>query len=170
MTLLSLLPAIVRRRPGRIELTISPATRLLYVALGFALVLTLVRDPAGSPFAVMFAVVISLAALSEDRWTFDAGAGEMRRRFGVLFLAKSWAVGLDTISSIKVDAEFSGAAPQDPYAKVQPGSARDRCALSLVMGDGRTMVLCSAGTKRLPQLRERAAAIAEATGLPLVEA
>ena len=123
MTLLSLLPAIVRRRPGRIELTISPATRLLYVVLGFALVLTLVRDPAGSPFAVMFAVVISLAALSEDRWTFDAGAGEMRRRFGVLFLAKSWAVGLDTISSIKVDAEFLRGGPPGP---LRQGPARLR--------------------------------------------
>jgi len=170
MPFLSLLPAVVRRRPGRVDLPISPATRLLYLALGVALVLTLVREPAGSPFAVMFAIVISLAALSEDRWIFDAGTGEMRRRFGVLFLAKSWTVGLDAVSSMVLDAAFSGAALQDPYAKVQPGSGKDRCALSLVMGDGRTMVLCSAGTKKLSRLRERAAAIAEATGLPLVEA
>ena len=169
MPFLSLLPSVSRRRPGRVDLTISLATRLLYLALGVALVLTLARNPEGRPFAVMFAIVIALATFSEDRWIFDAGAGEMRRRFGVLFLAKSWAVGLDTISSIELDASFSGAAPQDPYAKVQPGSGKDRCALSLVMGDGRTMVLCSAGARKLPELRERGAAIAGATGLPLVE-
>lgn len=170
MPFLSLLPSVTRRRPGRVELTISLATRLLYLALGIALVLTLVRDPASRPFAVMFAIVIALAALSEDRWIFDAGAGEMRRRFGVLFLAKSWAVGLDAISSLELDSAFAGAAPQDPYAKVEPGSGKGRCALSLVMGDGRTMVLCSAGAGKLAALRERGSAIAEATGLPLVEA
>lgn len=164
------MPSIVRRRPGRVELSISAATRGLYVGLGAALVLTLVRDPAGSPFAVMFAIVIALAALSEDRWIFDGEAREVRKRYGVLFLAKSWAIDLDMVSSIELDSEFEGADGSDPYAKVSPGSAKDRSAIRLVLGDGRTMVMCSAKRKRLPELRERAVAIAETIGKPLVEA
>ena len=166
----SLLPSIIRRRPGRVELSVSASTRALYVGLGVALVLTLVRDPAGSPFAVMFAIVIALAALSEDRWIFDGEAEEVRRRTGVLFLAKSWAMDLGMISAIELDPEFNGAEGGDPYAKVSASAAKDRCALRLALGDGRTLVLCSANRKRLPELRERGVAIAEAIGKPLVEA
>jgi len=170
MPFVSLLPDLLRRRPGRVELTVSKWTRILYVTLGVALVLTLVRDPAGSPFAIMFSIVIALAALAEDRWIFDGEAGEVRKRFGTLLLAKSWAIDLDMVSSIELDADFSGADQSDPYSKVSAGSSKDRCAIRIVMNDGRTMVVCAAASKRLGELRTRAAAVAEAIGRPLVEA
>lgn len=169
MPFLSLLPSLIRRRPDRAELTVSMATRALYVGLGVALVLTLIRDPAGSPFAVMFAIVISLAALAEDRWIFDGSAGEVRRRTGVLFFAKSWAVDLGLVSAIELDARFTGAEAADPYAKVSAGSPKDRCAIRILMSDGKSLVICSGRQKQLPQLRERALAIAEAIGRPLAE-
>ena len=34
LNLLSLLPDLIRRRPGRVELTVSKATRALYLGLG----------------------------------------------------------------------------------------------------------------------------------------
>jgi hypothetical protein len=169
MSLFSLLPAISGKRPGRVVLGVSMATRALYIVLGAALVLTLIRDPAGGPFAVMFALVIALAALSEDSWIFDKDAGEMRRRTGVLFLAKSWAIDLETIASIELDAEFEGADAGDPYGKVSTSSGKNTCAIRLVMADGKTLVMCSAKAKRLGELRERAQAIAETIGLTLVE-
>ena len=165
----SLLPDLIQRRPGRVELTVSRWTRILYVALGAALVLTLVRDPAGSPFAVMFSIVIALAALSEDRWIFDGESGEVRKRYGTLLLAKSWAIDVGMVASIELDADFTGADQSDPYAKVSPGSSKDRCAVRLVLGDGKTMVVCAAASKRLPELRARASAAAAAIGRPLVE-
>ncbi|GAB1456600.1 MAG: hypothetical protein RBT62_01375 [Spirochaetia bacterium] len=169
MPFLHLLPALVRRRPGRVELTVSPLTRAIYLGLGVILVLILLRDPAGSPFAIMFAIVIAFATLSEDRWIFDGESGEVRRRYGVLLLAKSWAIGLEMVSTIELDTEFSGADPSDPYAKVNAGTGKDRCAIRLVLSDGRTMVVSSGKAKHLAALRERAVAIAEAISRPLVE-
>jgi len=169
MTFPSLLPEILRRSPGRVELSLSRTTRALYVALGAALVMVLLRDPAGTPFAVMFGIVIALAAFSEDRWIFDGTSGEIRKRYGILFLVKSWAIDLDMVSSIELDADFTGAEQSDPYAKVAGGFGKDHCALKLVLSDGRTMVLCSAKRKHLAELRARGAAIAETTGRPLVE-
>lgn len=170
MPFLSPLPDLIRRRPGRVELTVSKWTRILYVGLGVALVLTLMRDPAGAPFAVMFSIVIALAALAEDRWIFDGEANEVRKRYGSLLLAKSWAVDLDMVSSIELDSDFTGADESDPYAKVSAGSPKDRCAIRVVMSDGRTLVVCAAASKRLEELRARASAAAEAIGRPLAEA
>ncbi|HPB65950.1 MAG TPA: hypothetical protein PLW80_05275 [Spirochaetales bacterium] len=169
MPFLSLLPDLIRKRPGRVELTVSKATRALYLGLGAILVTVLSRDPSGTPFAVMFALVIGLAAVSEDRWVFDGEASEVRRRTGVLFIAKSWAVDLDMISAIELDSEYNGADQGDPYAKVSAGSPKDRCAIRLALYDGRTLVVVSAKEKRLEELRLRATAIAEAIGKPLSE-
>ncbi|HRW24107.1 MAG TPA: hypothetical protein P5298_06830 [Spirochaetia bacterium] len=169
MPFLSLLPDLIRRRPGRVELTVSKATRALYLGLGAVLVMVLLRDPSGTPFAVMFALVIGLAALSEDRWIFDGEAREVRRRTGVLIFAKSWAIDLDMVTAIELDADYNGADQGDPYAKVSAGSPKDRCAIRLDLYDGRTLVVVSAKEKRLGELRLRAAAIAEAIGKPLSE-
>lgn len=164
----NLLPTLIRRRPGRVELTIALATRGLYAGLGALLILVLARDQAGRPFAIMFAIVIGLAVFSEDRWIFDSNAGMLRRRVGVLFLAKSWAVNLSTVQAIEVDSAYRGAMGPDPYAKVAAGSKHDRCAIRLLFEDGKSLVLCSAGSAHVAGLTARAQAIAEATGRPFL--
>lgn len=168
MPFLSLLPALVRKRPGRVELTVSLATRLVYILLGVILVLILLRNASGTPFAIMFAIVITFAALTEDRWIFDGESGEVRRRFGVLILAKSWAIDVDMVSSIELDSDYSGADPSDPYAKVSAGTKKDRCAIRLVLSDGKTLVVSSSKARQLEGMKERATAIAEAISRPLV--
>jgi hypothetical protein len=168
MPFLTLLPELVRRRGNRVELSISRATRVLYLVLGIALILVLLRDPAGTPFAVMFAIVIALAASMEDRWIFDGDAKEIRKRYGVTMFAKSWAIDLDLLTSIKLETVFSGADRDDPHAKVTVGSGKNQCAIRLMLSDGRTMVLYSTGRKKLPLLQMQATAISEATGRPLV--
>ncbi len=170
MKIPNLLPAIVRRRPGRVELSVSPLTRALYLGLGTLLVLVLLRQPSGRPFAVMFAIVIALAAMAEDRWIFDGEAGEVRKRFGLFVLAKSWAIDLGAVASVELESDFSGAEGGDPYGAVRIAERKGHCAMRLVLADGRTLVVCSARRALLPDLRERAAAAAEAIGRPLVEA
>jgi hypothetical protein len=166
MLMPNLLPALIRRRPGRVELTISMATRGLYAGLGALLILVLARDPAGRPLALMFAIVIALAVFSEDRWIFDSDAGMLRRRVGVLLLATSWAVNLATVKAIEVVSAYGGALGDDPYAKVAAGSKHDRCAIRLLFEDGKSLVLCSAGPAHVAGITARAQAIAEATGRP----
>lgn len=168
MPFLTLLPELVRRRGNRVELSISRATRILYLVLGIALILVLLRDPAGKPFAVMFAIVIALAASMEDRWIFDGDAREIRKRYGVMVLAKSWAIDLDMVSSIQLETVFTGADSDDPLAKVTLGSGKNQCAIRLMLSDGRTMVLYATGQKKLAVLRMQATVIAETIGRPLV--
>ncbi len=167
MPFLTLLPELVRRRGNRVELSISRATRILYLVLGAALILVLLRDPAGTPFAVMFGIVIALAASMEDRWIFDGDAKEIRKRYGVMILAKSWAIDLDMVTSIKLETVFTGADSDDPHAKVTLGSGKNQCALRLVLSDGRSMVLYAANRKQLAVLRMQATAISETIGRPL---
>lgn len=169
MRMPNLLPALVRRRPGRVDLTIGLATRGLYAGLGAVLIAVLARDPAGGPFAIMFSIIIALAVVSEDRWTFDTEAGTLRRRSGILLLAKSWSVDLSTVQALELDSAYRGAMGDDPYSKVSKGSRHDRCAIRLVFVDGRSLVLCSAGPAYIGGLRDRALAIAEVTGLPCHE-
>ncbi len=167
MPFLTLLPELVRRRGNRVELSISRATRLLYLILGVSLILVLLRNPSGTPFAVMFAIVIALAASMEDRWIFDGDAKEIRKRYGVMVLAKSWAIDLDMVTSIRLETVFTGADSDDPLAKVTAGPGKNQCALRLVLTDGRTMVLYAAAQKKLALLRMQATAISEAIGRPL---
>ncbi len=167
MPFMTLLPELVRRRGNRVELSISRATRALYLMLGIALVLVLLRDPAGTPFAVMFAIVIALAASMEDRWIFDGDAKEIRKRYGVIMLAKSWAIDLDMVSSIRLESVFVGADRDDPHAKVSVGSGKNQCAIRLMLSDGRTMVLYSTSRKKLPLMQMQATAISETIGRPL---
>lgn len=171
MPFLNFAPALVSRRPGRVELTIPALVRGLYLVLGAALLLVLSRSlEPGSPLLWLFGFVIGLAALSEDRWIFDAEAGEMRRRYGLLLLAKSWALDLAELSSIEFDADPGDSSGNDPYQKV-PGMVRKGfCCLRAQLADGKGITLCAVPGSRAAALRAHGAAIARATGKPFVEA
>lgn len=169
MRMPNLLPVLIRRRPGRIELTIAPLARGLYAVLGAVLIAVLARDQAGKPFAIMFGVVIALAVLSEDRWVFDIDAGVLRRRSGMVLLAKTWTVPMTALRSIEIDGDYQGGIGPDPYATVVTGSKHDRCAIRLHFDDGKNLVLCSAGQAQLQRLKSIAQTMAQATGLQYIE-
>jgi len=169
MKLPTLMPTMIRRRPGRVEFSLARATRALYAGLGVLLVVILAKEPEGRPFAIMFAIVIALAVLAEDRWIFDREAGEVRRRYGLFLASKSWALDLDSVASLELAADFTGAEGGDPYGKVRIGQPKGRSALSLTLADGRTLVICAARRERLSELRELGLAAAEALDRPLVE-
>ncbi len=170
MSLLSFPPRMKRPSADRIELCVAPVVRALYLGLGAALILVLraTLGP-GSPFIVMFAIVIGLAALNEERWIFDRGRGELRRRFGILILAKSWALDLGELSSIELDSEADALSSSDPYHQVSMGVAKDSCALRLVLADGKSLSMYVLPKKHRALLASYGASIAELLSKPFIE-
>jgi hypothetical protein len=170
MGFLSFPPRLKRPGAERIELCIAPSVRALYLGLGLALIIVLraALGPA-SPFIGMFAVVISLAALNEERWIFDRGRGELRRRFGILILAKSWALDLADLASIELDSEAAAISAADPYTKVGMGIAKDSCALRLVLADGKSLSMYLLPKKHYGLLAEYGRSIAELLSKPFIE-
>lgn len=170
MPFLSFPPALSRPRPDRVDLTVPPIIRLLYIALGVVLIVVLARALGGNgPLIYMFAIVIGLAALAEDRWIFDAGSSEVRRRFGLLLVAKSWAIDLNEVLSVELDSEADEPTPGDPYNKIGTSGGRGMCALRLVLADGRTLTMYALPRKHLPILAERGRIAAESCGKPFIE-
>jgi len=161
------LPAL-KRREGRVDLTVNPVLRLGIMVVGGVLA-ALLAGTDTRPFAWSAVIVTALAALNEDRWIFDATAGEMRRRSGLLLVARSWAVSLDEVASIELDSDASDLPATDPYARIAGGPGKGSCALRVVMSDGRSMTICAAKVRQLAALRERARAIAEMAGRPMTE-
>jgi hypothetical protein len=106
--LVGLLP-VVDQRGSRIHYAIPFSARLLASAGALAVAGTgfLLPDGAGSlPRGLWWAtaLVLALAALSEDRWTFDTAARAVRRRFGLLFPARTWSLPLDEVESFALIA------------------------------------------------------------------
>jgi hypothetical protein len=163
-------PRLKRPSAERIELCIAPSVRALYLGLGVALIAVL-RATLGptSPFIVMFAIVIGLAALNEERWIFDRGRGELRRRFGILILAKSWALDLAELASIELDSEAAALSAADPYTKVGMSIAKDSCALRLVLADGKALSMYILPKKHYALLAEYGRSIAELLSKPFIE-
>lgn len=167
----SALPRLSRPGPGRLELSLSPTVRALYLGLGLALVLVLNGRAGGwTALSGMFAALIALAASAEERWRFDLDAGELRRRFGLLFFAKSWAVDLDELARVELVADASEIDDGDPYAKLRAGIPRGYASLRLVIGGERRLTMYAAPAKRREALAALGRAIAEHCGKPFIEA
>lgn len=163
-------PALVRRGDKRVELTIPAAIRAVYLGLGLFLMLVLSRNPAVSlPLMIMFGVVLGLALMSEDRWIFDAQAGEMRRRYGLIILAKSWALDLSSLASIELDLDAYDSGATDPAAKLPGAIRKGWVALNAVLSDGKVLLLCAVPRRHVTRLREKGQAIAAAVGRSFIE-
>ncbi|MDP3177339.1 MAG: hypothetical protein Q8M76_05505, partial [Spirochaetaceae bacterium] len=103
-----LLP-VISQGGSRVHYSIPPAARLLAAACALAVVAAgfLIPKTSGSPPRGLWwtpAVVLALAALSEDRWSFDITAREVRRRFGLVFAARRWSLPLDDAESFALIA------------------------------------------------------------------
>ncbi|HAE22177.1 MAG TPA: hypothetical protein DCG47_07630 [Spirochaetaceae bacterium] len=170
MSFLSFPPRLTRPSAERVELSLAPVARALYLGLGLVLILVLraTLEP-GSPFILMFGIVIGLAALNEERWIFDRGRGELRRRFGILILAKSWAVDLAELASIELDSEAASLSASDPYNKVSMGIAKGSCALRLILADGKSLSMYILPNKHYKLLAEYGKTIAELLSKPFIE-
>ena len=103
-----LLP-VISQRGTRVHYSIPPAARLLATAGALAVMAAgfLIPEAGGAPPRGLWwttAAVLALAALSEDRWSFDGAAREVRRRFGLVFAARRWSLPLDEAESFALIA------------------------------------------------------------------
>ncbi len=170
MPFFAFLPSLIRRRPDRAELTIPAAARLAYLAVGAAFVFLLYRGFGGAHAVTwLLGGIVALAGLSEDRWIFDLGAREMRRRYGLLLIAKSWAVDLGEISSIELDLDAWETASADPYVQLPGNIRKGYCSLRVMLAGGKALTLCAVPGKRADALRERGKAIAALIDRPFAE-
>lgn len=170
MNFLTFAPSFRRARPGRVELALSPYLRLLYLGLGGTLLVVLSRSiGSNSPLAIMFAIVIGLAALGEERWIFDGESGELRKRFGLLILSKSWAISADEVSSIEFDSDCSGMTGADPYGAVRISPPRNSCALRVTLANGKALTMYVLPKKHAAKLAEYGREAAQAIGRPFIE-
>ncbi|HOX92236.1 MAG TPA: hypothetical protein PLC54_04885 [Spirochaetales bacterium] len=170
MPFLNPTPALIRRNEKRLELSIPNSVRALYLALAVVLMVILSRNPAVSlPILAMFGVVLALAILSEDRWIFDSNANELRRRYGLMIFAKSWALDLSALASIELDLDAYDSGATDPSAKIPGAIRKGWVALNAVMSDGKVLLLCAVPGRRVNKLREYGKAIGQVVGRPFIE-
>ncbi|HPE36683.1 MAG TPA: hypothetical protein PK625_05990 [Spirochaetales bacterium] len=170
MPLFSFPPQMLRPDAERLELVQPRLIRLLYLVLGAVLLVVLVRAMEGfSWLSFMFALVIGLAVLQEDRWSFDMRKREIRRRSGFIFFHRSWALDLSELTSVELLGDASQLSSDDPQYRALAGTGKGRSALGLVLADGRNLTLYVLPAARKEALAERGKAIAELCGLPYVE-
>jgi len=125
---------------------------------------------AAHPFIYMFSIAMVFVILSEDRWTFDTESETLRRRTGVIFIAKKWTAPLENIAGIEINSDANPTDAQDPYAKFSGAIGKNCCAMRFVLVDGRALTVSVASKKHYEALKSQAVALADFTGKPFTEA
>jgi hypothetical protein len=121
-------------------------------------------------------VILVLATLSEDRWSFDPAAGLVRRRFGLLFLARSWTLPASEVECLALRSGESGEGlsseeETEKLAVALQGLGRGPwCALILRLVGGRSVVLAAAKRrdKAMKKLESDGEALSARSGIPFV--
>lgn len=98
-------------------------------------------------------VLVALGGLYEERWSFDAGRGQVRRRVGLLFAARTRELEFEAIVGFRLGRQPAGG----------------RVYLFLECGDGSRLLLDAGPGRRLGPLRELGRRLADLCGKPLAE-
>jgi len=171
MQSMNIMYTLNRRGKTRMELALPLFLRGIYLVAGILLILVLMRSLGSShPFIYMFSIAMVFVILSEDRWTFDRETETLRRRTGVVFFAKNWTAPLENIACIEINSDAKPSDSEDPYARFSGAIGKNCCALRFVLVDGRALTVSVASRKRYDALKAQAAALAEFTGKPFIEA
>ncbi len=120
----------------------------------------------GIPGSVIVIVVI-LAALYQERWTFDVGNDACTGRMGLVFAARGPAFRASDIVRLRVDMFAKGRLDQKdlPAEDKMPGGSQAR--LIVDMKNGESFMLDSVLFKRRAELEAAARTLSEALGVPL---
>jgi hypothetical protein len=166
-------PALTRS--GEV-LTLGPnaARRFVFPVSGLAVLFVLGRDlPA--PFFWVLAATAAAGLLGVDTWSFDLRSRTVRRRVGVVLLARSWGFPFDQVSDLRLSealpplASRPGmeAAPRDPAAALLGADRPGWHSLSLDLENGKCVTLAAVPPFAADKLEETAAALSEACGFYL---
>jgi len=112
-------------------------------------------------------VIAILAALYQERWTFDPAADACTGRMGLVFAAKGPTYKASDVARLRLDIFAKGRLDQKdlpPEDKMPLGS---QARLIVETKEGEAFMLDSVPFKRRADLEATALAIAEALGVPL---
>lgn len=156
--------ALVERKDGSLHLTLDIKVRLLYLALSGLLVVVLNRSlGAVHPLMLGFYVLLPALVVSEDRWIFDIPNGYLRRRFGLIFWAKTWHLPLAEIAAVDYSQAMADAVSRnDPHNRIAGSIGKTDAGLSLSLTNGQTLALYVARNKHFPVIKNQAEQLAKA--------
>mgnify|MGYP000990810476 FL=1 len=112
-------------------------------------------------------IVAILAALYQERWTFDAAADACTGRTGLVFAATGPSFRASDVIRLRIDVFAKGRLDQQnlpPEDRMPMGS---QARLLVEAKDGEVYMLDSVSFKRRAELEASALAISEALGVPL---
>jgi len=120
----------------------------------------------GLPGSIIVIIVI-LAALYQERWTFDVGNDACSGRIGLVFAARGPSFKASGIAQFRVDIFAKGKLDQKdlPAEDKMPGGSQARLIVDLK--DGESYMLDSVLFKRRADLEAAARTLSEALGVPL---
>lgn len=138
-------------------------------ASAIALTLAVSASFSGAPSlgALVVVAVAAIAALYQERWSFDAASGECAGRMGFVFAAQGPSFKADEVARVRIDIFAKGRLDQHdlpPEDKLPRGS---QARLLVDLKDGESYMIDSVPVKRRPELELNARAIAEALGVSL---
>jgi hypothetical protein len=161
----------IRLSLRRVDSTLVYGIPIWYRAVAWLIVCVLVAASAFSggigAVGVVFTALAVLAALYQERWTFDPASGSCSGRIGLLFAAKGPAFLATDIESLRIDLFAKGRLDQGslpPEDKMPLGS---QARLVIELKDGNAIMLDSVPVKRRPELELTARTLAEALGVRL---
>jgi hypothetical protein len=175
------------RKGGALVASLPPIFRLSVSSVLAILVASLaVSGGAPGPLGWIILALIALAALYEDRWTFDPAAREAIHRVGTLPLAKRTVIGFDRLVRVRLEPFVRGTVPGSSEEATEnaaallggriggPGkrgfsSKRHYLCIVLEAKDGARWFVDAGAARKIEALRARAARVAEACGVPMEE-
>lgn len=158
-----------RGAPGLIhtlEFSLSPGYRIGVGAVAIALVIA--AAAAASAPAWIFPALAALGALYEERWTFDLGAGELRSRIGLVFLARRRRYAFASIMGVGVERFVKGALDQSVSIEPDKLPRGSEARLLIELKDGSRLIVDAMPYRDRERLTEAAERIAALAGLPLL--
>lgn len=182
------LPLRLRRtKNGRLVYSIPLWYRICMAALALVVagsILTLPGRPA--PLAWIILVIVALAGLYEERWSFDAEARRVSHRSGLLFAARTLRIPFDEVEEFRLLAHVRGTIPgsedererniaalaagrPDDSSKKRSSFKKPYILIVFDASDGRRYVLDRMGARSAARLRYVTAQIAEHCGKPFRE-
>jgi hypothetical protein len=86
--------------------------RIMMIAI-LGILLFALSQSEGTPGLLgwIFLILTVLAAVYEERWTFDAETRQIRHRFGLLFAARSLRLSMDSVSAFRLQPYVRGTLP-----------------------------------------------------------
>jgi hypothetical protein len=178
-------PLVLRARSGgKLVYSLAGSFRAGMATI-LALVAAALLADGGFPGWIALALA-ALAALYEERWTFDPAAGEIAHRIGLVFLSRRSRIDLSDVLLFRIDAFVRGTIPGSADEAAENAAAlaggraddggrrrarykRPYLRLSLETADGSRRFIDAVPARGGADLKGRAARIAAACGKELLE-